>query len=289
MRRFTLVVAILGLLVAIPVGPASAGSGTITIGNGGADGEIGGTFSNVNGGPWLSDGGCFGDVGTLFTHDMWIEARTAFEFPVAEQPGTTISSATLTLSHSVGDASETIAIYGYAGDGTISAADMVVTGTPHIFASSAPVVEVHDVTSLLTLDVNTPGWAGFSIRAEPPVFEDPGSAHAFECPQMLHFPILTITYEFEDPDEDLDGVINDEDVCPGSVPDTFPQLKENRYRYDGTGLVSGLSSNPPYTIQQTGGCSAMQIIAAMGLGAGQERHGLSRGSLDAWIAALPQF
>jgi len=88
------------------------------------------------------------------------------------------------------------------------------------------------------------------------------------------------------PDEDHDGVLDGDDVCPGTVTDGFPQLMANRYSYDGTALVSGRSSNPPHTIQETGGCSATQIIAAMGLGPGHQRFGLSRSALEAWIAAL---
>jgi len=88
------------------------------------------------------------------------------------------------------------------------------------------------------------------------------------------------------PDEDDDGVLDGDDECPGTVTDAFPRLMANRYSYDGTALVSGLPNNPPHAIQETGGCSAMQIIAAMGLGAGHERFGLSRSALEAWIASL---
>jgi hypothetical protein len=289
--RFTLSVAILGLLLASSVAPVSAATGSITIGHGGgADGEIGGTFSSIGGAPWEFDGVCYGDVGTAFFEyfDAFIEARTAFEFPVTGLPeGAAITSASLSLFHNTGSASETLAIYGYVGDGTISADDMVVTGTPVIFTSEVYVYEDHDVTAMLTPEVISAGWAGFSLRAEPPIFEGTGSAHGFNCPTMLFYPILTINYVVGDPDEDADGVVDTEDACPGSVPDAFPELKQNRYSYDGTGLVSGLASNPPYTIEQTGGCSATQIIGAMGLGHAHKRFGLSRSALEAWIAALP--
>lgn len=290
MRRSISAVPVLGLLVALSVAPVSAGTGSVSIGNGGADGEIGDSFSTVDGGPWLWNGMCDGDVGTLFDSRIgWIESRTALEFPITTLPaGATITGATLTLSHAWGNGLDTIAIYGYAGDGTIDAADMVVTGPSVTFpAGTTPIIEDHDVTALLTPGVVAAGWAGFSLRAEPPNFVEPGSGHSFECPTNLHFPILTIEYETEDPDEDLDGVPDPDDLCPGTVTDSFPQLSEKRYSYDGTGLVSGLAGNPQYTIQQTGGCSAMQIIAAMGLGAGHEKFGLTRGALEEWIAALP--
>jgi hypothetical protein len=291
MRQLISGLTVLGLLVALSVAPVSAGTGSISIGNGGDDGEIGDSFFSVDFGQlWRWSGLCDGDVGTAFdTHfNAWVEARTALEFPITGLPAeATITSATLSLSHAYGNETETLAIYGYAGDGTIDAADVVVTGTPVTFASATPVVENHDVTAFITPDVIAAGWAGFSIRAEPPIFEGTGSAHAIECPSMLHYPILTIEYVTEDPDEDLDGVPDPDDLCPGTVTDSFPQLSENRYSYDGTGLVSALAGNPPYTIEQTGGCSAMQIIAAMELGGGHEKFGLSRGALEEWIAALP--
>jgi hypothetical protein len=289
MRQLISGLAALGLLMAFSVAPVSAGTGSISIGNGGADGETGDSFSTVDGGPWSWNGMCDGDVGTLFDSRIgWIESRTAFEFPITELPdGATITGATLTLSHAWGNGLDTIAIYGYAGDGTVNAADMVVTGPSVSFqAGTTYITEDHDVTALLTSAVVASGWAGFSLRAEPPNFVEPGSGHSFGCPRNIDFPILTIHYASEDPDEDLDGVPDPDDVCPGTVPDSFPQLSENRYSYDGTGLVSGLAGNPSYTIQQTGGCSAMQIIAAMGLGGGHEKFGLSRSALEAWIAAL---
>jgi hypothetical protein len=278
----------MGLLLAVSVAPVSAGTGSISMGNGGADGEIGLGMVSIDGGPWHSENLC-GDVGTLYDIHLeaWVEGRTSLEFPISALPAAaTITSATLSLSHSGGNASETIAIYGYAGNGTIDPDDMVVTGTPIVFSSAAPVVDDHDVTTMLTPEVISAGWFGFSIRAEPPVFTDLGSAHSFECPEHLHYPVLTIEYETEDTDEDLDGVIDGDDLCPGTVIDTFPQLMDNRYSYDGTALVSGLSSNQPHTIQETGGCSASQIIAAMGLGGSHERFGLLRSRLEAWIAAL---
>ncbi len=104
-----------------------------------------------------------------------------------------MTSATLSLRHATGNASEPIAIYGYAGNGTMEEADVVVTGVPITFASASPVYEHHDVTALLTPDVFAAGWAGFSLRAEPPVFEGSGSGHDFaDChgkhpePELIH-------------------------------------------------------------------------------------------------------
>src|SRR3546814_15699645 len=71
------------------------------------------------------------------------------------------------------------------------------------------------------------------------------------------------------------------DVCSSDpVIDTFPRLKANRYSYDGTAVLSGFARSPSHSIQETGGCSAMQIIAVMGLGIGQQEFGLSRGRTE---------
>lgn len=48
---------------------------------------------------------------------------------------------------------------------------------------------------------------------------------------------------------------------------------------DATGAVR-------YTLDETGGCSAEQIIAAAGLGKGHMKHGISAGAMRKWIASL---
>jgi hypothetical protein len=41
-----------------------------------------------------------------------------------------------------------------------------------------------------------------------------------------------------------------------------------------------------YTLEEAGGCSAEQIIAAAGLGAGHMKHGISAGAMKKWVASL---
>jgi hypothetical protein len=93
-----------------------------------------------------------------------------------------------------------------------------------------------------------------------------------------------------DTDTDGDGVLDSVDLCPGTVlPDVFPKYDEDkgRYRADAAGLLtSATKSSPAYRIDQTGGCSAMQIIEEMGLGKGQLERGLTRGELESWIGSL---
>jgi hypothetical protein len=90
-------------------------------------------------------------------------------------------------------------------------------------------------------------------------------------------------------DSDADGVPEDIDRCPGTaIPEAVPTqgLKPNHWALvngDGIFDTAGTPASP-FTIQQTGGCSCEQIIAALGLGNGQRKHGCSKGTLEDWIA-----
>ncbi len=89
-------------------------------------------------------------------------------------------------------------------------------------------------------------------------------------------------------DTDSDGVLDVNDVCPGTVlPDMAPELKINRYSVNEAGeFVSDGKAAPIYTIAETGGCSPRQIVEEAELGVGHLRFGLSRSALEAWIAEL---
>lgn len=85
-----------------------------------------------------------------------------------------------------------------------------------------------------------------------------------------------------DPDDDGDLVLDSDDLCPTTdlVGDVAPSsLKRNRSWSD----ADGRFGDSGWTIVDTGGCSASQIIDASGLGRGHQRFGLSRGVLSAWI------
>jgi hypothetical protein len=283
--RVVLILIILGLALAVTAAPVAATSGSLVVGNQGADGEVGGGFFSVSGsGVWMVNPTCH--TGHSEDEFLSVDFRFALEFPLTGLPAdATITSATLSLhtgAHQ--DASQT-AVYGYAGDGSVQPADVAVTGTPVLFTpTTSNAREDHDVTTLLTPDVVTAGWAGFSLRQEPL-----GTTFAgWTCPDGELFPVLTVNYTTPDPveDEDLDGVVDAADLCPGTVVDAFADLKANRYSYDGTALVSESSHNPPFTMEQTGGCSATQIMTAMEVG-GPDRFGLSRPKLEAWVASVP--
>ena len=95
---------------------------------------------------------------------------------------------------------------------------------------------------------------------------------------------------FEVTDSDGDGVLDVEDICPGTVIpeiDNFDLMKR-RYAVNAAGdfvNVNGESSG--FTIADTGGCSATQIIQALGLGNGHSKFGIPHGILKSWINSLP--
>jgi TolB protein len=93
------------------------------------------------------------------------------------------------------------------------------------------------------------------------------------------------------PDTDGDGVIDDDDVCPGTVlPEDQPTrgLKKNRFIANGDGdFVDGNGTLAGISVADTGGCSGSQIITAAGLGNGHSKFGISRSALLDWIATLP--
>lgn len=113
------------------------------------------------------------------------------------------------------------------------------------------------------------------------------------------------TLAIEEPavtDGDGDGVLDDLDVCPGTIiPEGVPtvRLGVNRFALvDGDGVfdtrspgprssLSAYASTPgpraSFTIEDTAGCSCEQIIEAQSLGAGHEKFGCSIGAMREWI------
>ncbi len=100
------------------------------------------------------------------------------------------------------------------------------------------------------------------------------------------------TYNTSDPDPDPgtdtdgDGVADVADACPGTTPDSILEgdLKHHRYAWHGGEVfTSGSEQAPVFTIQDTRGCSAAQIIEELGLGRGHERFGVSHSAMEAWV------
>ena len=116
------------------------------------------------------------------------------------------------------------AIYGYAGNGSMEPGDATPTGSPVFFTpTTSDDREVHDVTALVTPGVVAAGWAGFSVHQEPLRT----TYAAWSCPDATLYPVLTVNYTTPDPvvDTDADGVVDADDLCPGTVVDAFAELK----------------------------------------------------------------
>lgn len=88
-----------------------------------------------------------------------------------------------------------------------------------------------------------------------------------------------------DSDADLDSVPDEVDECPGTVLPDLATVQPGRHRYlanaSGEFEVDGQPSE--WTVSDTRGCSATQIIEAAGLGDGHRRFGISHGELSGWV------
>jgi hypothetical protein len=184
--------AIVSLLWAAMTSTAAAGGGSISIGDQGADGELGAGFQNFVG--WTPFGTCRTGVEI---EPQPVEYRFALEFPLASLPAdATITGATLAIRTASSDGANQTAINGYAGDGSITTADVQVGGSSVLHTPTTADREDVDVMSLLTPDVVSAGWAGFSLRQQPFVFFENAD---WDCPTQDLYPILTIEFSVPDP------------------------------------------------------------------------------------------
>jgi hypothetical protein len=94
---------------------------------------------------------------------------------------------------------------------------------------------------------------------------------------------------FAPTDADGDGVEDVDDLCAGTVlgdGDRPATLRPNRYYADDDGVfVDSAGTSSGYTVLDTGGCSATQILAATEHGQGQ-RFGLTTGALRSWVVSI---
>ena len=95
-------------------------------------------------------------------------------------------------------------------------------------------------------------------------------------------------------DEDGDGVLDDDDLCPGTaVPEAVVpsrRLGTNRWAlvddnaiFD-TKAPKGKGPRRSYSTEDTAGCSCEQIIENLGLGKGHAKFGCSISAMDDWVA-----
>lgn len=139
-------------------------------------------------GPWnISSGVC--RTGRIDYGASGIdEYRFALEFPLSGLPaGSSIVRAMLSVSAMTTAPSQ--GIYGYAGNGSISAADAVAGGGGIWFEALVPGYQQVDVTALVTPAMTTAGWAGF-LQARG-AYPDASWACRATDPE---YPTLTIDY-----------------------------------------------------------------------------------------------
>jgi hypothetical protein len=87
-------------------------------------------------------------------------------------------------------------------------------------------------------------------------------------------------------DADGDGVADDVDECPATTDDAFAHPRPNHWYLEG-GIfvqVAPAKSSAAYTIDDTRGCSCLQIVAALELGKGHRLNGCSNSVMETWVA-----
>jgi hypothetical protein len=94
-------------------------------------------------------------------------------------------------------------------------------------------------------------------------------------------------------DTDGDGVVLRDDLCLGThlASDGAPDgQKTNRLWSNEAGMFvfgDADSTSSGITSEDTGGCSASQVIEAAGLGAGHTKFGISQSAIEAYLASIP--
>lgn len=90
-------------------------------------------------------------------------------------------------------------------------------------------------------------------------------------------------------DADGDGVVDARDICADTTFSAAPaDLKPNHYWSSSADGFVDPTGSVAYSLADTAGCSAEQIIAEAGLGKGHQKSGLSIGELRKWIASVAE-
>jgi len=115
---------------------------------------------------------------------------------------------------------------------------------------------------------------------------------AATSPRVIHVGTYAGVYSLKlVADEDGDGVVDDEDYCPGTViPEAVPYFRlgvnhwalvDDDFIFDTTPPAGG-GPELSFTTADTAGCSCEQIIEARGLGVGPRRLGCPVGVMQSW-------
>ena len=86
-------------------------------------------------------------------------------------------------------------------------------------------------------------------------------------------------------DDDGDGVPDEDDLCPGTVPDVIPDLTPGSYYLGPDGVIYDENGPTDLTGADTYGCSVEQIMYCKpGNNQGESAHGMSPGTLNVWMS-----
>ena len=156
-------------------------------------------------------------------------------------------------------------------------------GTSFLVLSDASLLPGGSCTFSVTLQVPGSAGGGTYVNTTSELFSDdirvadPASA------------TLTVVVVV---DSDGDGVLDDVDVCPGTViPEGVPTdslgvnhfaLVDGDFIFDTT-PPKGKGPQASFTTEDTAGCSCEQIIEALHLGKGHEKFGCSLGAMRNWV------
>ena len=226
-----------------------------------------------------------------------LELTKAFDVAIAE-PGDTVSLS-FTITNDGGDTASDLS---FIDDLDAMLSGLEATGLP--LESPCGEGSSFDGLDLLTLVGGTlppNGSCTFSVDVVVPALASPGVyVNVTENLRQAGFPVADPAtasleiIEIVNVDTDGDGVLDQFDVCAGTViPEGVPTqfLKPNRYALVDNDLI--FDTEPPpgggqgpgdvFTTTDTGGCSCEQIIVALGLGQGHEKFGCSIGAMRNWV------
>lgn len=142
-----------------------------------------------------------------------------------------------------------------------------------------------------------PGSLDFTVAATKNIIYISPAGIPVVIPRFLGEPCVK--------DEDGDGVLDEDDLCPGTAatdPDAgvaVDGLLPNHWAdLDGDGVfdvgsprgkangnpISGPSPSVSFSIEDTAGCNCAQVLDELGLGLGHWKHGCSMGAMRQWLS-----
>ncbi len=86
-------------------------------------------------------------------------------------------------------------------------------------------------------------------------------------------------------DDDGDGVPDEDDLCPGTVPDEITDVSAGHYYLGPGGVIYDENGPTEFTGADTYGCSVAQVLYCKpGNNQGESEHGMTPGTLNVWMS-----